>query len=403
LSKEQRYKNVKNMKLFDNPSWLTRRDFFRTLSAIGLGAFLAPLFPTARAQEKKTPPPGTNIADALKHPRVPDSMPGKYPGKVVRVNHEHSVTERNIDPAAVKTMLTEGMLALTGASSIREAWRQFVAPGERIGLKVNPVAGKDLSTSRELVREVIAELTAAGVPQKDILIWDRREQDLEETGFTTENFPGIRIKGTEFKSEGSFTDKDGKYFSESRIDKEWFYWADVEGSYDAETMPYMVNGGKYSYFSSICTKEVDKIINLPILKNAGASVTLCLKNLAYGTITNTGRLHKELWSETSAQVCAFPPLRDKVVLNIVDGLIGCYQGGPGVNQQYITDFKCLLLGTDPVAVDRIGYDIVYKKRVAEGIQKEETEKGRKFLALSQELGLGEADIEKITLVNKDLS
>jgi uncharacterized protein (DUF362 family) len=45
-------------------------------------------------------------------------------------------------------------------------------------------------------------------------------------------------------------------------------------------LPFMVNQGKYSYFSSIVTRQLDKIINLPIMKNAGASITLCLKNLA---------------------------------------------------------------------------------------------------------------------------
>ncbi len=35
--------------------------------------------------------------------------------------------------------------------------------------------------------------------------------------------------------------------------QEWYFWADVEGEYDAETMPYMVNGGKFSYFTRIVT------------------------------------------------------------------------------------------------------------------------------------------------------
>jgi hypothetical protein len=80
------------------------------------------------------------------------------------------------------------------------------------------------------------------------------------------------------------------------------------------------------------------------MKNAGASITLCLKNLGYGVITNTSRLHSTLWAETSAQVCAFPPVRDKVVLNIADGIKGCYDGGPGANPQFFTDYKMLLLG-----------------------------------------------------------
>jgi uncharacterized protein (DUF362 family) len=288
------------------------------------------------------------------------------------------------------------MLELTGTKKIEKAWSMFVKPGEKIGLKVNPVAGKDLSTSLEIVKAVIAQLEKSGISRKDIVIWDRREFELTEIGFTETNFPGIKITGTECKDEkGSFVDESGKLYSEDRIDKNWYYWADVEGKYDSETLPYMVNEGKHSYFSKICTEMVDKIINIPILKNAGASVTLCLKNLAYGAVSNTGRLHEQLWADTCAEVCAFPPIRDKVVLNIVDGLIGCYQGGPAANPQFITNFNTLLAGTDPVAVDRIGYEIIFKKRVEENIQKEESPRGRTFLDMAEKLELGIADIKKI--------
>ena len=163
--------------------------------------------------------------------------------------------------------------------------------------------------------------------------------------------------------------KDGKLYGERNIDKEWYYWADVEGEYDAETMPYMINGGKFSYFTKIVTREVDKIINIPILKNAGGSITNAMKNLAFGSVSNTGRLHAKLWNDTCAEVCAFAPLRDKVVLNICDGLRGCFNGGPGANPQFICNYNSLLVSTDPVAMDRIGYDIIAEKRIAEGLQK----------------------------------
>ena len=327
-----------------------------------------------------------------------------YPGKVVSVYHENCMTENKPDQDAAKLMLKKGMITLTGNKNISEAWRQFVNPNDIVGLKVNPVAGKTLSTSLEITRAVIDQLIEAGIPEKNIIIWDRREFQLHEVGFTTENFPGIKIIGTEQKDkDGSFYDEDGKLYGEKMIDKDWYYWADVEGEYDKDTMPYMVNGGKYSYYSRIATQMVDKIINIPIMKNAGSSVTLCLKNLAYGIVSNTSRLHKSLWSETSAEACAFPPIRDKVVLNIVDGLKGCYNRGPGANPQFFTNYNTLLIGTDPVAVDRIGYDIILEKRIKEGIQKEDSIKGRLFMDLAAKLELGEADIDMIDLRKIELS
>ena len=379
-----------------------RRRFFKLAALGGLGAsIMSPMSSLAKmtGDDEKTK---TNVADALKHPRNENSMPGKYPGKVVKVNDPKSVVDDKPQEAAAYKMLAEGMLLLSGEKELKNAWRQFVNPSEVIGLKVNPVAGKPLSTSHAVTKSIIKQLLEAGIPKENIVIWDRREMQLHETGFTEENYPGIKIRGTEQQdAEGGFYDKDGMLYGEKMIDKDWYYWADCEQEYDAYTIPYMVNSGKYSYFSKICTQEVDKIINVPILKNAGSTVTLCLKNLGYGSITNTGRLHKTLWSDTSAEVCAFPPLRDKVVLNIVDGLRGCYEGGPGANPQFIVNYNTMLIGTDPVAVDRIGYDIVIAKRIEEGVQEEESPRGRKFMEMAAELKLGEADPEKITLLESD--
>ena len=356
------------------------------------------------AQITSEPPakPKTNIEDALKYERSANSMPGKYPGKVVQVNHENCTSENKIIYQSAYDMIAKGILSLTGSDNLKDAWLKFVSPKDRIGLKVNPVAGVQLSTSVEVTQAIVKQLEEAGVQRSNIIIWDRREEQLFEAGFNHENFPGIKIIGTERPENGSMYDENGKLHSLKMIDTTWYYWADCEDKYDSATIPYMVNEGKYSYFTKIVTEMVDKIINVPILKNAGSSVTLCLKNLAYGSVTNTGRLHRQLWAETCAEVNAFPPLRDKVVLNIVDGIKGCFNGGPGANPQFFCEYKTVLVGTDPVAIDRIGYDIVINKRIAEGVQKEDNARGRIFMELAQNLNLGIADIEKISLTKIEI-
>ncbi len=384
------------MKTINN---IDRRDFLKLIGATGIGLAVSPMINRySLARTKFDDKPKTNIEDALRYPRNINSMPGKYPAKVVQVVDKNAVQDNIFNENMIDEMIKKGITNLSGKQDYLDCWRELFSPTDIIGLKVNPVAGKDLSTSLEVVRVIIKQLEEAGISKKNIVIWDRREFELHEVGFVEQNFPNIKITGTECKdNKGSFYNAEGKLYSEDRIDKEWFYWADCEEKYDEETLPYMVNEGKYSYFTKIVTKEVDKIINVPILKNAGASITLCLKNLAYGSITNTGRLHKSLWSETTAEVCAFPPLRDKVVLNIVDGIKGCFNGGPGADPKFITFFNTILMGTDPVAVDRIGYEIILKKRIEEKIQEKENPKGRKFLELASNLKLGEAELEKIDL------
>lgn len=377
---------------------MQRRNFFRSIALGGMTAALSPIAKAVPRQEPEKQKPATNINDATAIPRTAHSMPGKYPGKVVKTSHPGCIVDGQPSEAVAYEMLKTSMLNLTGQTDLSKAWLELVGPQDIIGLKVNPIAGKLLSTSHAVTRSIIKQLEEAGIPRKNLIIWDRREEDLKESGFTEANYPGIKIIGTEYQdADGSYIDKDGKFYGESRIDKSQSFFVDLEGEYDAYTMPYMINGGKHSYFTKICTEMVTKIINVPVIKNAGSTITVCMKNLAFGSITNTARLHGLMWHDTCACACAFPPLRDKVVLNIADGLTGCFDGGPSANPQFICHYNTLVVGTDPVATDRICYDIVLAKRIEEGIQEGEKAGSRAFMETAQELKLGVADKDKIEL------
>ena len=379
---------------------MKRRNFLRTIITGGVGMAASPIIKAAPAPLQTEPKvkPATNIDIAKAIPRTEASMPGRYPGQVVSVFGPNSIVEGKPDAKAAYNMVKQALLELTGETNLTSAWRQFVTPEDVIGIKVNPIGGKLLTTSHEVTHAIINQLIEAGIPTKNIVIWDRRQESLEDAGFTAKEYPNIRIASTECYDENkSYYNAEGHLYSEDRIDKEHFFWADVEGEYDAYTLPFMVNGGKHSYFSKICTQEVTKIINVPVMKNAGTSITVCMKNLGFGCITNTQRLHTDFWHETSAYVCAFPPIRDKVVLNIADGLIGCFEGGPAANPQYICRYRTILAGTDPVAVDRIAYDMIMVKRRDEGVQKVERPGARSFMDIAEELGLGVADRTKINI------
>ena len=251
----------------EKPKQIDRREFVKMVTVGGLAAAIPGVASDPIFAQQKTPPPkpATNINDALKVPRSAASMPGKFPGAVVQAFHERSIANDRVDLGIVDTMVRKSLMELTGASTAAAAWKMFVAPDDVVGLKVNPVAGKTLTTSLEITHAIIKQLEEVGIPKKNIVIWDRREFELHEVGFTPENFPGVRIAGTERKDEkGSYVDANGILYGKAMIDEAWYYWADVEGKYDAETMPYMVNEGKYSYFGKICTQDVTKIINIPI-------------------------------------------------------------------------------------------------------------------------------------------
>ena len=378
---------------------LNRREFFHLSAAGAAGlALCGGLSAQDKSAEHKPKPAAqikTNISDLLK-PRTKDSMPGKFPGKVVQVDTGEAASDQGFDKAKINKAVEMGLLELTGEKDINKAWLTFVSPKDVIGLKLNPIGGKLLSNRPEMVDVLIEGLTSAGVPKSNIIIWDRRLFQLEEAGYTKDRFPGIRILGTEMKGPNDdFYDDKGELWAKDNIDHDYpAYAAGVEMKYNKNMLPYMINEGKESYFTKIVTQTCDKIINVPVLKNAGPTVTLCLKNLSYGSLSNTSRLHK-IWNNSVAEPCAIPCLRDKVVLNIVDGLKACYEGGPGANAQYIYFANKMLFGTDPVAVDTVGHEYMIKERMKRGVQQLEDKSRRAYLEIAGKLGLGSHEKEKI--------
>lgn len=365
---------------------------------------------SAEAQDKKEPAKRfsedditTNIDDVKDAPRTETSMPGKYPAVVSEVHAPGVVKGKAIDARMVREMLDTSMLSLTGAESVEAAWRSLFTPGERVGIKINPIGGKLLSNTHELVGAILDSLQEIGFMKGNLVIWDRRQEQMAEAGFTEENYPGITCIGTEYIDRSSGEEV---WKGEDRLNKDVFYEFDIVGEYDEATMPYMINGGTKSYFTRILTDMVDKVINVPVLKNAGSGITLALKNMAFGVTSNTARGHK-IWNRYIAEVCAFPAVRDKTVLNIIDGLRGCYEGGPGAVARYIWNANRIWAATDPVAVDEIAWRTIFDKRVVEGIAEEEDwEKGHlraTKLKRAEALGLGTADRDKITIRKKTLA
>jgi len=382
----------------------SRRKFFASAAMAAAGAALAPrLIPQEKAQSDKpapAPPPEikTNIDEVRSIPRVAGSLPGRYPGKVVRVKTGRNPVGQKINGDRVRREVNAGMAELTGEKNMAKAWSQFVGPKDVVGIKVNPIGGKTISTKPEVVDAIIAGLLAAGVPTANIVIWDRRLHQMPDAGFTAERFPGIALAGTEMRGpNGDFYDEGGELWAKDNIDREAkFYFADVEMPYNKSLLAAMINQGKESYFTKVVTRRITKIINVPVLKNSGGTVTLCLKNLSFGSISNTSRLHK-IWSKAVAEPNGFPYLRDKVVLNVVDALQAQYDKGPGANPQFVYDANRMMFGTDPVAVDAVAHEDLVKVRTERGVQQFDNARNREYLDIAAGLGLGRALREKIDL------
>lgn len=279
----------------------------------------------------------------------PLGMPGLFPGRVVEAVHSRSLVNGRVSQPAVAEMVDRGMQALTGDSSPRDAWARMFEPSDIVALKVNPSGTHPTVTSMALVREVIRSLNAVGVPNRNIIVYDRNSNQLEVNGYHALVPPGVRVVG---------------------LDRRWAVGQDTRSGYDPNVFCEMDCFGERetrSYLATVVVRDANKIINLPTLKEHNASgVTGCLKNLAYGSFNNVARTHvfpKTYTDPVISVMCSVAPLRSKSVLHIMDGIRAVYHGGPfSWNPEFSWEARTLLFGTDPVAVDRIELEIVEKKR-----------------------------------------
>ena len=282
-------------------------------------------------------------------------MPGLFPGRVVEVFHAGAIVGRRVSQPAVRDMLAAGMKALTGDVAAKDAWARFFVPADIVAIKVNPSGAPGIVTSPALVREVIQGLNAVGVPNGNIVIYDRHSNQLEVNGYHALVPPGVRVVGLDQRWAVKGAERRAGYDPEG--------WCEMDCFGERETR---------SYLARLVTREATKIVNLPSLKEHNASgVTGCLKNLAYGSFNNVARTHSSPKTYTDpviAVMCTAPTLRNKAVLHVMDGMRAVYHGGPfGWNPDFVWEAKTLLIGTDPVAVDRIELEIVEQKRRALGV------------------------------------
>src|SRR5207244_10245180 len=108
---------------------ITRRTILAGMTAGLLGSGHLPAF----AQEKNRP------GDRPSPAKATDGIPGPFPGRVVEVAHAGSVVEDAVQEPVAAAMVERGMSELVGAPNAVEAWRRFFAPGDVVGIKVNPV------------------------------------------------------------------------------------------------------------------------------------------------------------------------------------------------------------------------------------------------------------------------
>ncbi|MCY3743995.1 MAG: DUF362 domain-containing protein [Candidatus Poribacteria bacterium] len=283
---------------------------------------------------------------------------------------------------AVSELMDQAMMKLTGRSSAKEAWRDIVLPDDIVGIKINPLAGPELSTHSIIVDKIVEGLYGAGVLRKQIIIWDRFEEHLLNAGYP------INKDETDVRTVASDTEGIG-------YDDEVFYESEKDSITRRE------NESTRSRYSRIVTQQVDVLINVPVLKHhAMAGVSGCLKNLAFGSVDNTRRFHGKprYCNPAIAEILEHKVLKEKLVLNIVDGLVASFDKGPTYHAESAWKYGSLFISADPVVLDVLVLQTVNQKR--EELELDSVSKLANHINTAGKLDLGtntldQADLRKV--------
>ena len=333
-----------------------RRDFIKKSIGLGLG-----IYGVTRLEY-----PFTDIAEARSN------------GSRVVIARDRDVIDANfkVDPHIVHKMLDDAVTKLAGTKSASAAWRKFYRSDDVVGIKVNTLSGRWMSSHPELVAAIADGLRSAGVKEKNMIIWDKSDRELVEAGFK------ISRKSS----------SDPKCFGTSPA-----------VHYESDIRMYESIASKLSRIVPVCTA----FVNVPVLKHhTMAGVTLSLKNW-FGAINNPNKYHFDVSSDNfipdlNSMLFSKSGLKKRQPLIVCDAIMAQYDMGPGYRPNKAWNFKGLLVSTDPVALDRIGAQIIERKRQEVGLKSlAETGHEPKYISIAADRShrLGTDDPAKIELVS----
>jgi len=273
------------------------------------------------------------------------------------------------DPKTIDRMYGLGLRLLTGQAAPAEAIRSVFSPSDRVGIKVNAIAAPELSTGPRVSLPFARLLSAAGIPPRNIIVWDRTNRELADAGYK------LNLESSAFQVYGTDT---------------------AGAGYAGEPTQHR---GIASLFSAILTDRLTASVSLAVLKDHGmAGITAGMKNY-FGAIHNPNKYHDDHCDPYVAELSDSPPVRSRHRLTILDALLIQYHRGPSFNPRWAEPAGTLVFSLDPVAADAVGWRMIAKLRAAKGLPTLE-EDGRPplYIETAEKLGLGhsrESDIQVV--------
>lgn len=296
------------------------------------------------------------------------------PSKVVLVKGRGVISQDNaIDPKKLRQMYSRGIQLLLDTQNSEEGLRHLFKSSDRIGIKINAIGGKKISTRPEVTLSLTKIMNTSGIPERNLFIWDRTNRELREAGYHLSlDRSSLKILGTDTQGIG----------------------------YNPDLVSHLNIGSR---FSRIQLNHVTSSVSLAILKDHGmAGVTAGMKNY-FGAIHNPNKYHDSNCDPFVAELFETEPVQRKHRLSILDCLVVQYHRGPSYHARWAKTYETLIFGLDPVATDFIGWQVIEKLRAESGLASlKEENREPKYLKTAAKMGLGKANSKEIILIEEEL-
>ena len=294
-----------------------------------------------------------NVLNAQpKYRNAIDDPMGRQKSQVFDVFGEFSVRGSKIHTASLRKMLNTGVKRLTGLDDSAQAWLKFIHKDDVVALKFTAVGSRELATNTEL----------AGVLLKIFY----------KIGFKPDNFILIGLHELPPEAQGT---------------RLWKYgWQDQKVNFGADD-DHLANW----------LNQVTAIINIPSIMDDNIFGLRCgMAGLAWEVIKSPARLYISQGDPFIAEIFNLPQIRGKLRLTIANHLKILYHGGPEVKPGYVFEGRTLIMGTDPVAVDRVALELVRRYRRENILPENAPERNdATYLETAQSLGIGYNDMNYI--------
>lgn len=344
--------------------------FWLPLAAAGAGAWLLALS-AGHAADEPASAPRTNAPAGMRARVVIEEQPG--------------ATVRFVpQEAPVRRMVDEGLMRLTGKPSAPQAWLSLLSTQDTVGIKVFSRPGATSGTRPTVAEAVARGLIEAGLPPRQIVLWDLHLADLRLAGFVAmAEKLGVRVAGS----------------AEAGWDEAVAYETPLLGQLVYGDLEFGKAGpgvGRRSYASRLLTRDITRFISIaPLLNNNLTGVSGHCWGLALGSVDNTLRFEAGAarLAEAVPEVLALEKLelRGRLVLAVTDALLCQYEGEERQLLHYSTVMDQLWFSTDPVALDVLALrQIDRQRRLNEVVAAPATTELYDNLALL-ELGVARAD------------